>query len=58
MASAICRAVRPHQSGKHHRNLAEKPGEQGRLCKGTTVVIIGSLLVGKQIVDAVQMRVV
>ena len=32
--------------------------EQGRLRKGTTVVIIGSILVGEQIVDAVQMRVV
>ncbi len=30
----------------------------GRLHKGTTVVIIGSILVGEQIVDAVQMRVV
>jgi len=32
--------------------------EQGRLRKGTTVVIIGSILVGEQIVDAVQMRLV
>ena len=32
--------------------------EQGRLRKGTTVVIIGSILVGEQIVDAVQMRIV
>jgi pyruvate kinase len=32
--------------------------EQGRLHQGTTVVIIGSILVGEQIVDAVQMRVV
>lgn len=32
--------------------------EQNRLRKGTTVVIIGSILVGEQIVDAVQMRVV
>jgi pyruvate kinase len=32
--------------------------EQGRLHKGTTVVVIGSILVGEQIVDAVQMRVV
>jgi len=32
--------------------------EQGRLREGTTVVIIGSILVGEQIVDAVQMRVV
>jgi pyruvate kinase len=32
--------------------------EQGRLHKGTTVVIIGSILVGDQIVDAIQMRVV
>jgi pyruvate kinase len=32
--------------------------EQGQLHKGTTVVIIGSILVGEQIVDAVQMRVV
>jgi len=31
---------------------------QGRLRKATTVVIIGSILVGEQIVDAVQMRVV
>ncbi|MGD0349022.1 MAG: pyruvate kinase [Verrucomicrobiota bacterium] len=31
---------------------------QGRLRKGTTAVIIGSILVGEQIVDAVQMRVV
>jgi pyruvate kinase len=31
---------------------------QGRLHKGTTVVIIGSILAGDQIVDAVQMRVV
>ena len=30
----------------------------GSLRKGTTVVIIGSILVGEQIVDAVQMRVV
>jgi hypothetical protein len=32
--------------------------EQGRLKSGATVVIIGSILVGEQIVDAVQMRVV
>jgi pyruvate kinase len=32
--------------------------EQGRVHKGATVVIIGSILVGEQIVDAVQMRVV
>ena len=32
--------------------------EQGRIHKGATVVIIGSILVGEQIVDAVQMRVV
>jgi pyruvate kinase len=32
--------------------------EQGRLHKGTTVVVIGSILSGDQIVDAVQMRVV
>jgi pyruvate kinase len=32
--------------------------EQGRLHPGNTVVIIGSILVGEQIVDAVQMRVV
>ena len=32
--------------------------EEGRLHKGTTVVIIGSIMVGDQIVDAVQMRVV
>jgi len=32
--------------------------EQGRLHKGATVVIIGSILTGDQIVDAVQMRVV
>jgi pyruvate kinase len=32
--------------------------EQGSLHKGTTVVIIGSIMVGEQIVDAVQMRVV
>ena len=32
--------------------------EQGRLQTGATVVIIGSILVGEQIVDAVQMRVV
>jgi pyruvate kinase len=32
--------------------------EQDRLHKGTTVVIIGSILVGEQIVDAIQMRVV
>ena len=31
---------------------------QGRLHTGTTVVIIGSIMVGEQIVDAVQMRVV
>jgi pyruvate kinase len=31
---------------------------QGCLHKGTTVVVIGSILVGEQIVDAVQMRVV
>jgi hypothetical protein len=32
--------------------------EQGRLKSGATVIIIGSILVGEQIVDAVQMRVV
>jgi pyruvate kinase len=32
--------------------------EQGRIHKGQTVVIIGSILIGEQIVDAVQMRVV
>jgi pyruvate kinase len=32
--------------------------EQGRLRPGNTVVIISSILVGEQIVDAVQMRVV
>ena len=32
--------------------------EQGRLRKSQTVVIVGSILVGEQIVDAVQMRVV
>jgi pyruvate kinase len=32
--------------------------EQGRLHRGTTVVIIGSILVGDQVVDAVQMRAV
>jgi pyruvate kinase len=32
--------------------------EQGRLKPGATIVIIGSILVGEQIVDAVQMRVV
>jgi pyruvate kinase len=32
--------------------------QQGRLHKGATVVVIGSILVGEQIVDAVQMRVV
>jgi len=32
--------------------------EQGRLRPGTTVVVIGSIMVGDQIVDAVQMRVV
>jgi pyruvate kinase len=32
--------------------------EQGHVHKGTTVVIIGSILVGEQIVEAVQMRVV
>ncbi len=32
--------------------------QQGRLHQGTTVVIIGSILVAEQIVDAVQMRVV
>jgi len=32
--------------------------QQGRLHAGSTVVIIGSILVGEQIVDAVQMRVV
>jgi pyruvate kinase len=31
---------------------------QGRLHKGATVVVIGSILVGEQIVDAVQMRTV
>src|SRR5713101_2474839 len=30
-------------------------GEQGRLSAGNTVVVIGSILVGEQIVDAVQM---
>ncbi len=32
--------------------------EQNRLRTGTTIVVIGSILVGEQIVDAVQMRVV
>lgn len=32
--------------------------EQGRLCQGDTVVIIGAISVGTEIVDAVQMRVV
>jgi len=32
--------------------------ERGRLSAGNTVVVIGSILVGEQIVDAVQMRVV
>ena len=32
--------------------------ELGRLQKGATVVVIGSILVGEQIVDAVQMRTV
>jgi pyruvate kinase len=32
--------------------------EQGRLCPGETVVIIGAISVGTEIVDAVQMRVV
>ena len=32
--------------------------EQGRLHEGNTVVIIGLIMVGDQIVDAVQMRVV
>jgi pyruvate kinase len=32
--------------------------EQGRLHPGNTIVVIGSILVGEQIVDAVQMRVV
>ena len=32
--------------------------EEGRLRKGSTVVIIGMVLIGEQIVDAVQMRVV
>jgi pyruvate kinase len=32
--------------------------QQGRLLGGTTLVVIGSILVGEQIVDAVQMRVV
>jgi pyruvate kinase len=32
--------------------------QQGRLHTGNTIVIIGSILVGEQIVDAVQMRVV
>ena len=32
--------------------------ERGRLTAGNTVVVIGSILVGEQIVDAVQMRVV
>jgi len=32
--------------------------EQGHLKPGATVVIVGSILVGEQIVDAVQMRVV
>jgi hypothetical protein len=32
--------------------------QQNRLATGNTVVIIGSILVGEQIVDAVQMRVV
>jgi hypothetical protein len=32
--------------------------KQGQLHRGTTAVVIGSILVGEQIVDAVQMRVV
>lgn len=32
--------------------------DQGRLHSGNTVVVIGSILIGEQIVDAVQMRVV
>jgi hypothetical protein len=32
--------------------------EQGRVQKGATVVIIGLVMIGEQIVDAVQMRVV
>jgi hypothetical protein len=32
--------------------------EQGCVKKGNTVVIIGSILAGDQIIDAVQMRVV
>ena len=32
--------------------------EQGRLVQGETVVIIGAISVGTEIVDAVQMRVV
>jgi hypothetical protein len=32
--------------------------KQGRLKSGATAVIVGSILVGEQIVDAVQMRVV
>ena len=32
--------------------------DRGRLSRGNTIVIIGSILVGEQVVDAVQMRVV
>ena len=32
--------------------------EQGHLKKGQTIVVIGSILSGDQIIDAVQMRVV
>jgi pyruvate kinase len=37
-------------------NALKKLTEEGRLAKGETVVIIGAISVGTEIVDAVQMR--
>ena len=39
-------------------NALKNLAEQGRLKKGDTVVIIGAISVGTEIVDAVQMRTV
>ena len=40
------------------RKAFEMLVEQGKLCSGNTVVVIGSISVGDEIVDAVQMRIV
>ena len=39
-------------------NTLKHFAEEGRLKKGDTVVIIGAISVGTEIVDAVQMRVI